>query len=637
MGAKLEKIKKAIQEDNLSSIERLLQKKHLFNLPKNEIPLLHRTIISGSINCMLYIINYPNHDVDIRDNKYGLTSLHLSSLIGNKEIMKTLLVHGADPNAVDNKGRTPLFCVSFKGNLDLFNLLVEYKANPKAKDDSKKNVLHYAILNKIFNSKFTKCLLKMGFKIESQDNKGRTPLQLAVYHGRFQAVDFLIQKGAKKEVKNGSLIHIACMGGKSINKWMEDEFGKVKVQLNEVDRIFEKTKNALLDQNTTLNEIFFEKDNNNTDLKIKNKTKQSKQEKEKEKEKEKESEGSNIPEICSNFFEKDKVYTKPILNFNSIQNLNKFISKEIIENEETEKKKTQENTEKENKEQEKEKKQEEKRQEEHKNTESKSGSEKEKEKEKKKEKKKEKEKTLGKEKKVEKEKGKEKTLEKEKLSDNEKEKEKVKEKENMNKKEKELLDQDGKNKNLYFDKLYEENVSVRIKVLQHLFDLGIDINTKNSSGLCPIHIACQVGILRVVKWLITHGVDVNSLTKEKRTPISYSIYYGHLPLFEYLLQEGANPLTKDANGKTSLYWAKKGKKNFESPLSIKLFEQIITKLQKLKQMEKTENIKKKKKTNKKKKKIVQKKNKTSENSGSQSSDSDSQELKNQNTSSENDD
>ena len=53
-----------------------------------------------------YGVSYKN------ENAEGATFLHVAALFGNLQLMQYLIVNGADVNAVDNKGRTPLYeCV----------------------------------------------------------------------------------------------------------------------------------------------------------------------------------------------------------------------------------------------------------------------------------------------------------------------------------------------------------------------------------------------------------------------------------------------------------------------------------------------------------------------------------------------
>ena len=47
-------------------------------------------------------------DVDVKDDKHGLTPLHGAAIHGHKEIVELLIAKGADVNAKTNDGETPL-------------------------------------------------------------------------------------------------------------------------------------------------------------------------------------------------------------------------------------------------------------------------------------------------------------------------------------------------------------------------------------------------------------------------------------------------------------------------------------------------------------------------------------------------
>ena len=63
-------------------------------------------------------------DVDVKDDEHGLTPLHVAAIEGHKAILKLLIAKGAEVNAKDKRGRTPL--VYAKG--EIANLLRKHGA-----------------------------------------------------------------------------------------------------------------------------------------------------------------------------------------------------------------------------------------------------------------------------------------------------------------------------------------------------------------------------------------------------------------------------------------------------------------------------------------------------------------------------
>jgi ankyrin repeat protein len=71
----------------------------------------------------------------------------------------------------------------------------------------------------------------------------------------------------------------------------------------------------------------------------------------------------------------------------------------------------------------------------------------------------------------------------------------------------------------------------------------------------PLHIACDLNDLEMVKLLIAHGANVNSVDKDDMTPLYYAILRKSRVLCDYLLSCGANLEHREGQMRTPLYWA----------------------------------------------------------------------------------
>ncbi len=76
-------------------------------------------------------------------DEFGRTKLHIAVRYGDIGMVRRLIEDGADVNARDNKGRTPLHMTRYdkKDNTDMMELLLENGADPNIKDNKGNRVL----------------------------------------------------------------------------------------------------------------------------------------------------------------------------------------------------------------------------------------------------------------------------------------------------------------------------------------------------------------------------------------------------------------------------------------------------------------------------------------------------------------
>ncbi len=117
------------------------------------------------------------------------------------EIVRELLARGADPNAKDEDGDTPLHNAVQDGNEELARLLVASGADVNVENAGGSTALHYAVCE---SRSLTELLLSHGAAVDPTDRQGDTPLHNAALRGQADIVELLLTKGANPNARNNA-------------------------------------------------------------------------------------------------------------------------------------------------------------------------------------------------------------------------------------------------------------------------------------------------------------------------------------------------------------------------------------------------------------------------------------------------
>lgn len=122
------------------------------------------------------------------------TLLHLAVIHHQKTMVTFLLDGGADPNAIDRYGETPLHSAAFWGDLDIADLLLSHGAKADVRSKAGWTPLHTAA--RFGRSDVIRLLLDKGADVDARDALGKTPLHRAAEGGDRDTVALLLARSA---------------------------------------------------------------------------------------------------------------------------------------------------------------------------------------------------------------------------------------------------------------------------------------------------------------------------------------------------------------------------------------------------------------------------------------------------------
>lgn len=165
----------------------------------------------ASVNAILSSARAVNMNArDVND----MSPLHMAALTANYPVFEALLQAQANPFAVDRFGRTPLM-LSARYCSDCFNLLVDKEINFLGRDKQNAGIWHYAAANPQGRS-IMQTLHSKGTPVHQLDFNGESPLHYAAKFGTSEVVGDLVYYGADVNMlsRDGNApIHLAAAAG----------------------------------------------------------------------------------------------------------------------------------------------------------------------------------------------------------------------------------------------------------------------------------------------------------------------------------------------------------------------------------------------------------------------------------------
>jgi ankyrin repeat protein len=130
-----------------------------------------------------------------KKDEFGDTALHYSARDGEKELAELFIYHGADVNSRNEHDLTPLHYAA-RNSKEVTELLLSNGADINAMDRDGDTPLHDA--SRLGRLDIVELLVESGADIQAINRFGRTPLEGAERRGRQEIVEFLQKHGAKE-------------------------------------------------------------------------------------------------------------------------------------------------------------------------------------------------------------------------------------------------------------------------------------------------------------------------------------------------------------------------------------------------------------------------------------------------------
>ncbi|PSN58319.1 hypothetical protein C0J52_00105 [Blattella germanica] len=174
----------------------------------------------GHVEIVEYLITVCNVDVEQRGlyevpddhSVHCVTPLWCAAVSGKLAVIKCLVEHGADVNAISDTGSTPVRSACFMTHLDIVSYLVEHGADILRPNYNGGTCL----INSVQSVQLCLYLLVHGASVNTRDIQNKTALHYAIQEHRLETTKLLLDHGADPHARsryNDDALQTACLKG----------------------------------------------------------------------------------------------------------------------------------------------------------------------------------------------------------------------------------------------------------------------------------------------------------------------------------------------------------------------------------------------------------------------------------------
>ncbi len=172
-------------------------------------------------------------DAALKEGSSLEQELHNATIARDSIRIEYLLTRGANINARDTEGQTPLMVAAKSGDISVVNGMLEYNADPNLQDHDGWTAVMHAVRGN--DPKMMRLLGKPRYKtnFELLNHDGMTALGLATYHNKANAAVAMMDSGAKPDTAMGAARYTALMiAAKQDNQTMAQTLLQYKANPN---------------------------------------------------------------------------------------------------------------------------------------------------------------------------------------------------------------------------------------------------------------------------------------------------------------------------------------------------------------------------------------------------------------------
>ncbi|XP_022097081.1 transient receptor potential cation channel subfamily A member 1-like [Acanthaster planci] len=189
-------------------------------LQEDDSTPLHLAASQGSLPIIKLLLSPPGSEATLSMcDVEKMTPLHRAAMFDHVDVVEFLIAQGADMDAVDKNGYSPVLRAVSRGSFRSALLLNKNGADCRLRDCQNRNILHLAVLSGKDLMKCGLTALKSDIPVllNDVDNRGCTPIHYATRDGNIKSVKSLIELGATvnlKDFKKQSPLHFAAKYGR---------------------------------------------------------------------------------------------------------------------------------------------------------------------------------------------------------------------------------------------------------------------------------------------------------------------------------------------------------------------------------------------------------------------------------------